>query len=111
MFNDPFIPAGAKKNIYEFVLGGETEKQLLNIRVFNDAIKKVAYNRQTEQAKQKGISNCPDCACGDNINKTRIWTLKEMEADHVTAWSKGGETTADNCEMLCKRHNRLKGNK
>lgn len=111
LFNDPFIPTGAKKNIYEFVLGGEKEKQLLNIRVFNDAIKKVAYTRQTEKAKKLNISNCPDCACGDNINKTRIWTLKEMEADHVTAWSNGGETTVDNCEMLCKRHNRLKGNR
>lgn len=111
LFNDPFIPTGAKRNIYEFVLGGEEEKQLLNIRLFNDAIKKVAYNRQTEKAREQGISNCPDCACSDNINKTRIWTLKEMEADHVTAWSNGGETTVDNCEMLCKRHNRLKGNK
>ena len=111
LFDDPFIPSGAKKNIYEYVLGGEKDKQLLNIRIFNDAVKKIAYSRQTEKAKSLGISNCPDCACGDNQNKTRIWTLKEMEADHVTAWSKGGETTVDNCEMLCKRHNRLKGNR
>lgn len=33
-----------------------------------------------------------------------------MDADHVTAWSKGGETTLNNCEMLCKSHNRAKGN-
>jgi len=111
LFNDPFIATGAKKNIYEFVLGGEKEKQLLNIRIFNEATKKIAYNRQTEKAKKLGVSNCPDCACGDNTNRTRIWTLKEMEADHVTAWSNGGETTVDNCEMLCKHHNRLKGNR
>ena len=35
----------------------------------------------------------------------------EMDADHVTAWSKGGTTDIKNCEMLCKSHNRAKGNK
>ena len=34
-----------------------------------------------------------------------------MDADHVTAWSKGGATVTKNCEMLCKSHNRAKGNK
>ena len=34
-----------------------------------------------------------------------------MDADHVTAWSKGGATNNDNCEMLCKTHNRAKGNR
>lgn len=33
-----------------------------------------------------------------------------MEADHVTAWSRGGETKLQNCQMLCKIHNRVKGN-
>ncbi|MDD2945016.1 MAG: HNH endonuclease, partial [Acinetobacter sp.] len=27
-----------------------------------------------------------------------------MDADHVQAWSKGGATTLDNCEMLCITH-------
>lgn len=43
--------------------------------------------------------------------KTRIYKNDEMDADHVTAWSKGGETDIKNCEMLCKPHNRSKGNK
>jgi 5-methylcytosine-specific restriction endonuclease McrA len=34
-----------------------------------------------------------------------------MDADHVTAWSKGGATAISNCQMLCKTHNRAKGNK
>jgi 5-methylcytosine-specific restriction endonuclease McrA len=34
-----------------------------------------------------------------------------MDADHVTAWSKGGATDLANCEMLCQTHNRAKGNK
>ena len=28
----------------------------------------------------------------------------------VTAWSKGGATDEKNCQMLCKHHNRCKGN-
>lgn len=41
----------------------------------------------------------------------RVYKLVEMDADHVTAWSKGGPTTEDNCQMLCKTHNKSKGNK
>lgn len=99
------------RNIYEYVLGGENDKKLLDIRIFEESTKKVAYNRQTEVAKKKEVSNCPLCAIGDNTNRTRIYRLNEMDADHVTAWSKGGATSIDNCEMLCKTHNRSKGNR
>jgi len=37
--------------------------------------------------------------------------FKEMDADHVTAWINGGSTTKQNCQMLCKTHNRAKGNR
>ena len=53
----------------------------------------------------------PLCAVGGNANKARIYKPKEMEADHVSAWSKGGLSTLDNCEMLCVPHNRSKGNR
>lgn len=109
LFNDPYI--GVRKNIYEYVLGGEKKKSLLNIRIFKDDVKKVAYARQTTEAKKQGKSNCPLCACSDDNNKTRIYTFKEMDADHVTAWSKGGATDISNCQMLCKTHNRMKGNR
>jgi hypothetical protein len=99
------------RNIYEYVLGGENDKKLLDIRIFEESTKKVAYNRQTEVAKKKEVSNCPLCAIGDNTNRIRIYRLNEMDADHVTAWSKGGATSIDNCEMLCKTHNRSKGNR
>lgn len=98
------------RNIYEYVLGGENDASLLDIRIFEESTKKAAYQRQTAEAKQKERSNCPLCAIGTNNNRTRIYTLKEMEADHVTAWSKGGDTSLDNCEMLCRTHNRAKGN-
>lgn len=99
------------RNIYEYVLGGEVDKKLLDIRIFEESIKRAAYERQTEKAKKQRISNCPLCAMSDNSNKTRIYKIQEMDADHVTAWSKGGSTGIENCEMLCKTHNRSKGNR
>lgn len=99
------------RNIYEYVLGGEMNKQLLDIRIFEESTKRTAYKHQTEMAEKLGISNCPLCALGNNANKTRIYKLSEMDADHVTAWSNGGATNIKNCEMLCKTHNRSKGNR
>ncbi len=99
------------KGIFEYVLGGLTEKRLLDVRVFDPKTKKVAYNKQTQAAQAKGKSNCPLCAIGDNTNKVRIYKLDEMDADHVSAWSKGGASSAENCEMLCATHNRSKGNR
>lgn len=100
-----------KRGIFEYVLGGCTDHKLLDIRVFDDTTKKYVYNWQTEAAKKEGVSNCPLCALGHEANRTKIWDLKEMDADHVTAWSKGGATDVDNCQMLCKTHNRAKGNR
>lgn len=99
------------KGICEYILGGCVDTKLLNIRVFEDDVKRHVYARQTQNAKEKEISNCPLCALGNNSNSKRIWELKEMDADHVTAWSKGGSTDISNCEMLCITHNRSKGNK
>ncbi len=99
------------KGICEFILGGCKDTKLLNIRVFDDNTKRVVYEKQTKDAKLKGISNCPLCALGHDNTKDKIWELKEMDADHVTAWSKGGATDMDNCQMLCQTHNRAKGNR
>lgn len=100
-----------KKGIFEYILGGEVDKSLLNIRLFEPSVIKSVYAKQTADAKEKGISNCPLCALSDTNNKTKIWQLKEMDADHVTAWSRGGATDISNCQMLCKTHNRAKGNR
>lgn len=99
------------KGICEYILGGCKDTKLLNIRVFDDNTKRVVYEKQTQEAKLKEISNCPLCTLGNDNNKNRIWELKEMDADHVTAWSKGGSTDIDNCQMLCQTHNRAKGNR
>ncbi len=100
-----------KSGIFEYLLDGEQSPQLLSVRVFDDITKRKVYNRQTAEAREKGISNCPLCAVGHDANRTKLWTLKEMDADHVTAWSKGGATDIANCQMLCRTHNRAKGNR
>ena len=109
LYADPYIKN--KKGIFEFILGGLSDTKLLEIRVFDEATKKSTYAVQTVEAEKKGISNCSYCAIGHDANKTKIWKLTEMDADHVTAWSKGGVTANNNCEMLCKTHNRAKGNR
>lgn len=100
-----------KKGIFEYILSGETKKELLEVRCFDDSTKRSVYEKQTKEANEKGESNCPLCALGGNNNANKIWQYKEMDADHVTAWSNGGKTDIDNCQMLCKSHNCSKGNK
>jgi hypothetical protein len=100
-----------KRGIYEYLLGGEVETKLLEVRVFDEKTKLAAYGQQTKKAEAAGVSNCPMCAAGGNNNATRIYELSEMDADHVTAWSNGGATDFSNCEMLCITHNRAKGNR
>ena len=99
------------KGIFEYILGGCTDTKLLNIRVFDDRTKKIVYTKQTAKAKERGESNCPLCANGHDATRTKIWDLKDMDADHVKAWSNGGSTDIRNCQMLCKTHNRSKGNR
>jgi len=109
LYSDPYVEN--KKGIFEYVLGGEKNTKLLTIRVFSEAVKNSVYTTQTAKAKEKGVSNCPHCAIGKDVSKNRFWRLDEMDADHVDAWSKGGKTDIANCEMLCKTHNRAKGNR
>lgn len=109
LMDDPYVTR--KRGIYAYILGGCADSRLLEVRVFDEATKRSVYARQTKNAKEKGVSNCPLCAIGHDSNRTRIYKLSEMDADHVTAWSKGGKTNEKNCQMLCKTHNRAKGNK
>lgn len=109
LYADPYVKN--RKGVYEFLLGGDTDTKLLDIRIFDEPTKKTVYARQTEEAKKHDTSNCPYCAIGHDANAKKIWKLTEMDADHVAAWSKGGATTIENCQMLCKHHNRAKGNR
>lgn len=79
-----------KKGIYPYVLTGN--ERYLNIRAFSDGQKRAAYERQN------GI--CLKCK--------KYYVLKDMQADHITPWSKGGKTVSENCQMLCAECNRKK---
>ena len=79
-----------KKGIYEYLLSGEERK--LNLRAFTDKMKREAYERQN------GI--CPKC--------NQHFEFDQMEGDHIIPWSKGGKTTTENCQMLCRRDNGIK---
>lgn len=109
LYGDAFVKN--RRGVFEYVLAGSKNSKLLDIRVFDEATKRPVYEKQTKTAKAKNSSNCSLCALGHDANKAKIWLIKEMEADHVSAWSKGGSTSASNCEMLCKTHNRAKGNR
>lgn len=109
LIDDPQV--NNDRGIYEYILGGCTDTKLLDVRVFDEKTKRIVYDRQLSTAQAKGKSNCPLCALGHDSNRTRIYKITEMDADHVTAWSKGGSTDIKNCQMLCKTHNRAKGNK
>jgi len=109
LYDDPYVRN--KRGIFEYVLGGCQDPRLLEVRVFDEAVKRAVYARQTAEAQAAGVSNCPLCAVGHDAKRSQIYEYKEMEADHVTAWSKGGASTPENCQMLCKMHNRAKGNK
>lgn len=109
LYGNPYVKS--RKGIFEYILGGSVDTKLLVIRVFDEATKKSVYMVQTKVAENKKESNCPLCATGHDANKKKIWRLDEMDADHVEAWSKGGATDIKNCQMLCKTHNRAKGNK
>jgi hypothetical protein len=109
LYGDPFVKS--RKGIFEYLLGGSQDAKLLDVRVFEDSVKKVQYEKQLAKAETLEISNCSLCAVGHEVNKTKLWKFSEMDADHVAAWSRGGGTSPENCEMLCKTHNRSKGNR
>ena len=88
-----------RSGIYEYLLSGN--EKYLNIRAFTDNEKRKVYERQN------GL--CPHCVA-EHREKTH-YEIEEMEADHITPWCEGGKTSIDNCQMLCKEHNRRKSSK
>lgn len=79
--------------IFHYIL--TREEKYLNLRVFSDKQKEAAYQNQS------GI--CRHCK--------KKYDYEDMEADHVIPWSKGGKTTTDNCQVLCKKCNGMKSDK
>ena len=82
----------SNKGIYEYLLSGDEKK--LNLRSFPDKIKRAIYEKQ--QGK---------CAfCGQSF------PIERMQGDHIIAWSNGGTTVIENCQMLCAQCNGTKSN-
>ena len=88
-----------KKGVYQYVLTGK--EKYLNIRAFTESQKRQTYE------KQKGA--CPYCVA-EHREKVN-YEISEMEADHIMPWCEGGKTAIENCQMLCKEHNREKSGK
>lgn len=82
-----------KKGIYKYII--TKNEKYLSIRTFSINIKQKVYE------KQNGI--CLVC--------NKYFDLKDMEADHIIPWSKGGSTNESNCQLLCRLDNRTKSNK
>jgi hypothetical protein len=62
LYADPYVKN--RKGIFEYILGGSTDTKLLDVRVFDEVIKKSVYADQTAKAQAGGKSNCPLCALG-----------------------------------------------
>jgi hypothetical protein len=46
------------------------------------------------------------CSVGNHL-----MTWDDFTVDHVDPWSKGGQTTLDNADLMCRHHNSGKGNR
>lgn len=88
-----------QKGVYEYLLSSKTKEKALSIRTFTDNEKRTMYERQG------GI--CPMCAAEGT---SKVWNIEEMHADHKIPWSRGGHTTLENGQMLCRDHNLEKSN-
>src|SRR5690606_23453248 len=53
LYADPYVKN--RRGVFEFILGGSTATQLLDVRVFDEATKKAVYTKQTAEAEEKGI--------------------------------------------------------
>lgn len=70
----------------------KSDEKLLSIRVFTDNQKRKKYEEQVHK-----------CAiCGEEFD------FDDMEGDHILPWSRGGHTTYNNLQMLCRKCNNEK---
>ena len=75
-----------------------TEKEI----VFKHKTKRNPSERLKVQVLMRDGNKCR--LCGITV------TGENIHFDHILAWSKGGETTLENIQVLCETHNLAKGN-
>lgn len=78
------------KGVYRYIF--DRKEKWLSIRDFKPSDRRFAYEKQDGKCSK----------CGKEFN------IKAMDADHITPWVKGGKTTRENCQMLCRECNRRK---
>ena len=88
LMSDPDVTK--KSGIYEYVLSGS--ERALSVRAFNDRDKRTAFEKQG--------GKCAICA--------EVFDFEDMQGDHIVAWSQGGRTLPENCQMLCRKCNATK---
>lgn len=79
-----------QSGIYPYVL--TRDERFLNLRTFPKDVKQRVYEKQG--------GRCAECG--------EAFELSKMEADHITPWVEDGKTIEENCQMLCREHNRRK---
>ena len=70
--------------------------------VFRHKTKRFPSERLKVQVLMRDGNKCR--LCGITV------TGENIHFDHILAWSKGGETTLENIQVLCETHNLAKGN-
>lgn len=99
LMQDPDVTK--RSGIYTYLL--TKDERHLSIRKFDDREIRAAYERQKHKC-----ANGTHCRTPGNGNGKKLFDLSEMQGDHITPWSKGGKTVAENCQMLCIACNRDK---
>ncbi len=58
---------------------------------------------------RKGDGICQKCVEDGKPESETIVSWSKYQADHVIPYSKGGQTTLENAQLLCRHHNQSKG--
>jgi hypothetical protein len=82
-----------KSGIYPYLITGE--EKYLSLRAFPESIRLKVHQKQN--------GKCKVCK--------KKFEISEMQADHIVAWSAGGKTIEENCQMLCTKDHKLLKNR
>ncbi len=91
-----------RHNFFRFLSKENTKiKDKDSQRAFNEAQRIEIYRRD------KGV--CQFCLGEGKSDKETQVSWVNYQADHIVAWIKGGETSVENAQVLCRHHNQSKG--